>query len=392
MKRSLLLLSCFTLLLLAGCWDELPIDERGFVIGSGLDMAGKNTEGTYDITLTSQFVIPGNLSNPTQNGGREQAAFKNISTTGQSSFQLSRQMLGLTNLIPNYEHLKILIISSDIARDPKLFSSIVDGFIRDHEMRRGIKVMVSEGDAKDVLNIKTETEPLPSLFINTIVENNVKSLELIEPVRIGQLHRYLLDEHSYALPLLTLSKDNVSYEGVAVFDGKSDHQVGTVSGDDLKGLRLIKGNISNGMLLFHIDGQLMIYEINAAKSSIKINAANPDNVKISISIDTEGAIAEMFGGRSLLDQAYMNEIEKQIEEKIEQIVNHTVENAQQEFEVDFFGFSNILKEKHYDDWKKIKDNWDHGDKLFSKSTVDVSANAIVRTIGSSDKAKDKGME
>ncbi|WP_018934134.1 Ger(x)C family spore germination protein [Gracilibacillus lacisalsi] len=392
MKRFLSILSCFTLLLLTGCWDELPIDERGFVIGSALDMADKNTEGTYDITLTSQFVIAGNLSNPTQDGGEDQAAFKNISATGQSSFQLSREMLGLINLIPNYEHLKILIVSSDIAREPNLFSSVVDGFIRDHEMRRGIKVMVSEGDAKDVLNIQTETEPLPSRFIDKIMENSVKSLELIEPVRIGQLHRYLLDEDSYTLPLLTLSEDNVKYEGVAVFDGKSDHQVGTISGDDLKGFRLIKGNISNGMLLFHIDGQLMIYEMNAAKSSIKINADNPDNVKISISIDTEGAIAEMFGSRSLLDQAYMDKIEKQIAEKIEQIVTHTVEIAQQELEIDFFGFSNILREKHYDDWKKMKDDWDHGDKLFTQSTVDVSANAIVRTIGSSDKAKDKGME
>ncbi|MGP4040779.1 Ger(x)C family spore germination protein [Gracilibacillus sp. D59] len=392
MKRLLTLISCTTVMFLTGCWDQIPIDERSFVIGSALDMADQKAESTYDITLTSQLVIPGNLSNPQKGGGGDKPAFKNLSVTGQSAFQISREMLGLTNRIPNYEHLKILIISSEIASEPNLFSSVVDGFIRDHEMRRGIKVMISEGDAKEMLGIKTETEQLPSRFINSIMKNSAKSLELIEPVRIGKLHRYFLNEDSYVLPLLSLSENNISYDSVAVFDGKSDQQVGTLSDDDIKGFRLIKGNIKNGMLLFHIDGHLMIYEINNAESSIKINAKNKENIKISISIDTEGSIAEMFGSKSLLDKAYIKKIEKQINEKMEQIVTNTVEIAQQEFEVDFFGFSNLLRQRHYDDWKKIENDWDHGDKLFSKSTVDVSAKAIVRTIGTSDKAKDKKME
>ncbi|WP_245780820.1 Ger(x)C family spore germination protein [Gracilibacillus orientalis] len=284
------------------------------------------------------------------------------------------------------------MVSSEVASEPDLFSCVVDGFIRDHEMRRGIKVMISQGDAKDVLGIQTETEQLPSSFIDKTMDNNVKSLEIIEPVRIGMLHRYLLNKDSYALPLLTISEDNVTYKDVAVFDGKSDHQVGTLTGDDIKGLRLIKGNITNGELLFYIDGQLMIYDIYTARSSIKINAKNQDNIKISISIDTEGSIAEMFGSRSLLDQAFINKIEKQIKDNMDKIVTDTVEKAQQELEVDFFGFSTILRQKHYNDWKEIENDWDHGDKLFSQSTVDVSANAIVRTIGASGKAKDKGME
>ncbi|MFD2655832.1 Ger(x)C family spore germination protein [Gracilibacillus thailandensis] len=391
MKHLLPFLFCTIAVLLTGCWDELPIDERGFVIGSAIDMDDKKEKGEYDITLTSQFVIPGNLSSPTQDGG-DKLAFKNISVTGQSAFQISREMLGLTNWIPNYEHLKILIVSSEVASEPNLFSSVVDAFIRDHEMRRGIKVMISDGAAKDVLGQTSETEELPARFIDKIMENNVKSLELIEPVRIGLLHRYLLNESSYMLPLLTSSAENVNYNGVAVFDGKSDQQVGTLMGDDIKGFRLIKGDIKNGILNFQIDGELMIYEISDARSSIKINAKNKENVKISISIDTEGYIAEMFGSKSLQDQAYIDKIEEEINKKIEEIVTKSVETAQDELKIDFFDFSNILRQKHYEDWKKIKGNWEHGDNLFSQSTVEISAKAIVRNIGASDKVKDVGME
>ncbi|WP_163583099.1 Ger(x)C family spore germination protein [Gracilibacillus saliphilus] len=391
MKHLLPFLFCTIAILLTGCWDELPIDERGFVIGSAIDMDDKKEKGEYDITLTSQFVIPGNLSSPTQDGG-DKLAFKNISATGQSAFQISREMLGLTNWVPNYEHLKILIVSSEVASEPYLFSSVVDAFIRDHEMRRGIKVMISDGAAKDVLGQTSETEELPSRFINKIMENNVKSLELIEPVRIGLLHRYLLNESSYLLPLLTSSAQNVNYNGVAVFDGKSDQQVGTLMGDDIKGFRLIKGDITNGILNFQIDGELMIYEISDARSSIEIDAKNKENIKISISIDTEGYIAEMFGSKSLLDQAYIDKIEEEINKKIEEIVTKSVETAQDELKVDFFGFSNILRQKHYEDWKKIEGDWEHGANLFSQSTVEISAKAIVRNIGAPDKVKDVGME
>ncbi|MGN8648010.1 Ger(x)C family spore germination protein [Gracilibacillus sp. HCP3S3_G5_1] len=392
MKRVLTIISCSIVLLLTGCWDELPIDDRGFVIGSALDMAEEQKEGTYNITLTSQFVIPGNLPNPNQTGGGEQTAFTNLSATGQSSFQISREMLSLTNLIPNYEHLKILIVSHEIASQPDVFSSVLDGFIRDHEMRRGIKVMISEGSAKEILEIKPKTDELPSRIIDTIMENNIKSLELIEPVPVGRLHQYLLNKESYVLPLISLSGDNIRYNGVAVFDGLTDHQVGALSGDDVKGFRLIEGDIKNGIIPFYIDGELMIYEINNAKSSININTNNPANIKISIAIDTEGAIAEMFGSKSLLDQAYMKKIEKNINEKMEQIVLNTVEKAQQELEVDFLGFSNILKQRHYNVWKKIENDWEQGEKLFSQSTVEVTANAAVRNIGASDKAKDNRME
>ncbi|KAB8137711.1 Ger(x)C family spore germination protein [Gracilibacillus oryzae] len=394
MGNFLRLMSCSCLLILTGCWDSLPIDERGFVIGSAIDMAGEIQDKNYDITVTHQFVVPGNLSNLSQSGGGggDKKAFQNISATGQSPFQITRNMLSLTDLIPNSEHLKILIISDEVAREPDLFSSVTDSFIRDHEMRREVKVMITNGKAKDLLENESDTEQLPSRHINNIMENNIKSLELIQSVRVGTLHQYLLNDDSYVLPLITLSGKDINYNGAAIFAGKSDQQVGTLSNEEIKGLRLVKGDITNGMLPFHIDGELMIYEINTANSSIAINTANPEKMDISITINTEGFIAEMFGSRSLLDQQYINKIEKEISKKIEQTVNNTVKKAQQELGIDFFNFSSILRQKHYDVWKKIEKDWEDGEKLFSQSKVNVTAKAIVRDIGASDKAKDDGME
>ncbi|GAE92403.1 spore germination protein [Gracilibacillus boraciitolerans JCM 21714] len=89
-----------------------------------------------------------------------------------------------------------------------------------------------------------------------------------------------------------------------------------------------------------------------------------------------------------MDQSYINDIEKSINKRIEQLVNTTVEKAQNELQVDFLGFRSLIRQKHYDDWKKIENNWEYGELLFSKSSVEVSVNTMLRNIGSSDKAKD----
>src|SRR5699024_5972669 len=128
-----------------------------------------------------------------------------------------------------YEHLKIIVVSKEVASEKALFSSVLDTFIRDHEMRRGIKIMIADGSAKEVLNIKPKTEEFPAIFIDTIMDNNIKSLDLIEPVQIGALHRYMLNQNSYVIPLLSMYEGGVSYNGVAVFDGKRDQLIGTLS-------------------------------------------------------------------------------------------------------------------------------------------------------------------
>lgn len=388
MRRFLLFFYVAVLMLLTGCWDELPIDENGFVVGAAIDIAEEGATATPQLILTNQFVIPSALSHTGQEGGGGgEDAFHNLPVMGQSAFQIYREMLNKTDWIPNLEHLKVLIVSNEIASDPDLFSSVFDIFIRDHEIRRGVRVIIADGVANEILNKKPKTEEIPALFIETILENNVKSLELIEPVQLGELHNYLLGKTSYVLPQFSVHKDNIVYSSVAVFDGKSDYQVGTLTGEEIKGFNLIKGRNRNGAIQFHVNNQLMMYELYESKSTIDINADDPENINISITVDTEGSVAETFGSRTLLDQSHIKQIEKKISERIEQIINNTVTKAQQDLKVDYLGFSEKLRQKHYKEWKKIEENWEHGDHLFSQSTVDVSVEAFVRSIGASDQAE-----
>jgi len=63
--------------------------------------------------------------------------------------EINRSITTRMNLIPNYEHLQVIIISEKVAR--KGLRNVLDLFIRDHEMRSRTKLFITDGDAKKAL-------------------------------------------------------------------------------------------------------------------------------------------------------------------------------------------------------------------------------------------------
>ncbi|WP_188455076.1 Ger(x)C family spore germination protein [Virgibacillus oceani] len=384
-RKVCFIVSC-SFLFLTGCWDQVDIEERGFIIGSAVDMMGKKENGEYELRLTNQFVIPSTLGAPTQGGG-DSDAFTNISATGESMFAISREMAQLTSRSPYWEHLKIIIVSKEIAETKNLFAKIMDIFLRNPSMRRSIKVIVADEDAKNVLDVKPTNEKLPALYIESVMENSFKTASALEPVRVGQVHAYLLNQNSYVIPKITTSGEGIQYEGAAVFHGYDNKMVGMLDGEETKGLNLLTGNAKEGAINIELDDNILTYELEDVKSNLSIDTKDKNNIHISVKVKVEGSIAETFGTENIIKKKTLDEVEKQVKDELEKIINHTIKKAQTELNADIFGIGDMIKERHYDLWQQIKNEWDHGESYFAKSTFHVAVNAEVRATGSSDQTK-----
>ncbi|WP_100012556.1 Ger(x)C family spore germination protein [Lentibacillus sediminis] len=391
-KRIGLFVCCVMSFLLAGCWDEIDIEDRGFVIGAAVDLAEDQPTDHYTLDLTNQFVILRSFASSggsSSGGGGSQKPYANVTATGESILEITREMAALAGRAPYHEHLKILVVAAEVAREPGLFASIMDLYVRDQEMRREIRVLISEGEAKKIMEIEPSGATLPARYIYSLMENNNKTIELLEPVRMGSIHEYLLEKNSYVLPHVQAEGSKLNSKGAAVIQGHNNKMVGALTGTETKGLNLITGKNSMGTIKFEIDGQLMIYELENMSSEIKVDPSDRDNIEITVNIETEGRISEMFGSRTLMDESYLREIEQHINKSLEELANQALTKGQEELQVDFFGFGEKIKQKHYGIWTEIKDNWDYGSNIFSnQTTVDITANSIVRTIGAADKVKD----
>lgn len=391
-KRSRVICCFLILILLTSCWDAVNIEERGFITGMAIDLAEEgNSNGNYQLTLTNQVAVPPGLGTPSQGGSDGSKGFMNITASGTSLYDIAQKLANQTNKMPFFEHLKVVIVSEEVAAIPDLFANVMDVFIRNRDTRRGIKVIIAKGKAKDLLQVQPENDQLPARYIDKILENSLSKTGEVKPVRVGDIHEYLLHENSFVISEVSADETKIHFEGGSVFKGKENKIIGSLNLEEMLGYELITGQEVQGPIVFQYKDELTVYSIREASSKVKINVTDPEKVNIHVKIKLEGEIQETFGTVLIQDQGVIEALEKGISKKVEEIANQAIHKAQKELEADIFNFAENLHKHHYDIWKKVNHNWDNGENYFSKSKVKVTVISEVRSDGVVDQSKNKNM-
>ncbi|GGA76048.1 Ger(x)C family spore germination protein [Ornithinibacillus halotolerans] len=353
MRVSKSFFSLLALIMLTGCWDAVNIEERGFILGMAIDLAEeKDANGNYQLLLTNQFAVPSGLGTPSGGGGGK--GFMNITESGYSIYSMAQDLANQTNKLPFFEHLKVIIISKEVASKPQLFANVMDVFIRNRDTRRGIKVIIAKEKAMDLLNIQPEIEKIPIRFIDRILENSLKKTGEMKPVRVGDIHEYLLNKSSFVLSEVSPNDTKINFDGGVVYKGDSSKVDGSLTLDEMLGYELIIGEKVRGPIEVNYNDKLTVYSIIASKSKIKIDAKEPENITINVTIELEGEMQETFGTVLLQKKGVIQEIEQLVIKKVEKLVKDTITKAQEELKADIFGFGDNLNKFHHHTWEKVK--------------------------------------
>lgn len=379
-----------SILFLTGCWDQLEIEERGFVVGVAIDLIEEKDD--YEVEITSQFVIPGGIGAPTQEAQGNQDPYMNFSLRGESLFSISREMRKSTNFVPFYQHLKVIILSEDVVEKPHLFTNMMDVFIRDHDMRRSVKLVITEGKAKKLLATNQPESPLPAIYINRLLDTNVMNNTAVEPVIIGDLHGDLLVEKSFVVPKIELMGEHIIYQELGVFHGERNQLIGILNPQETKGLNFITQQSEEGILELDIDGAATTVEIIEYRSNTEIKGEDKENLQAESTVKVTANIVESFGTESVLTEEYIVKVEEQTKETVEGLMQLAVDRVQKEMQTDVLGMADILYRKKYDLWKEVEGNWDRGENYFSQMDINVSADVKIERVGASDVIDKEGEE
>lgn len=393
-------LCCLLLLflLLSGCWDRVEIEERGFVVGVGLELMSEEEKeehldklpdeklmGAYPVKETLQFVVPSGLAAPTQGGGGgggsgSQKAYLNVSGTGDSSLEISRDFANSISRTPYYEHLKIIIISEEAAKEPNLFSNMLDFYLRDNEMRRATKIMVAEKPI-DVLDIEAPNEKIPVMYLDSLTENDYKNSTIVPLNRIGDIQEKMLSDQSFVLQYVKPHQKGARLTGAAIFHGYQNRMVGKFTNREVTGDNFILGKVKGGVVKAKYKDKLFVYEVNRAISDITGDVSDINNMHFNVKISVEGYIEESFLDVDYKDPKLIAELQKAIENEIVKIANETIAKSK-ELNAEVLGLGNYMKRHHFDVWEKVKKDWDKGENYFLGATIDVEADVNIRATGS----------
>lgn len=357
-KKMKIILKCllffFMLMTLSGCLSAREINDLEIVVGIGVD----KDEEPGKILLTAQ-VVKDTAGRASENGSEgDGKAFWNVSSRGNSVFDAVRQITNKTGNRLFISHNQAVIFGYDIAAEG--LEEYIDYFLRAHEMRPTALILVAEGRASDILNIKPETEKFPAFNIAKLVDSYVFTSNFYK-VNMKEFASCLMSDTSAQMaPLVSIAQDEESNDiymsGMVVF--KRGKMVGKLTHDEVRGLLWVLGKVTSGVIIVPSpNGQgKAVLEIIKAKSKVTPEIKD-GKIVIHIKIKEESSLSEQTTTENLADNKALEKIQEALAEAIRREIMLTFDKSR-ELDADIFGFGEMLHKKYSKEWKYIKDNWD----------------------------------
>jgi spore germination protein KC len=212
---------------LSGCWNYREADKMGIVSGIAIDKEGD----TY--LMTSEVV-------DIEMGKERHIGTIIITSEGPTLFDAARKSIKTVGSRLYFSHAKIIVISSQVARDGLI--QILDWFSRDAEPRMTLQFLVSKEDsARDILEKPAAEADVFCFELNNMLRAQ-KSLSYADVMQEYQFLQDLAAEGiSATLPTVYLKQDGgkplAEISGTAAFSG--DKLAGFLDGEETKTLMFI---------------------------------------------------------------------------------------------------------------------------------------------------------
>ncbi|WP_226666285.1 Ger(x)C family spore germination protein [Metabacillus litoralis] len=390
MTRKLITLVILVILVLfiSGCWNRRELNELAISVGEGIDI---DDEGKYQIS--TQIVIPGEIASKTS-GAASGLPVRIFTTTEDTVFEAMRELTTKSPRPIYHSHLRVLVIGESLAKEG--IGEVLDMFSRDHEYRSDFYIVIAKNtSAENILSILTSIEKIPANNMVSSLETSEKTWAPTAAITLDKLIQDLVTEGKNPVltgievigePAAGQTKKNLEtikptaylkYSGLAVF--KSDKMLGWLDQDESKGYNFIMNNVKNTVTNVNCpkEGKFN-YEIVKSKTEVTGKVEN-NTPKIEIQIKSEGNVGEVKCDIDLTKQKTIEELEKSVEKDLMNLVEMTINNVQEDFSTDVFGFGDAIHRANAEEWENLKSNWN--DKHFTDLEINVKADIKIRRLG-----------
>ncbi|MBY0013360.1 Ger(x)C family spore germination protein [Paenibacillus typhae] len=379
-------------MLLSGCWERQELNELAFVLALGIDKADEG----YKITM--QVVIPSAISSQSGGGaGSGGVPVASYSFTASTIYEALRKFNMTVSRSAYMGHIRVLVIGEPLAREG--VGPTLDVLKRSREPRMDFYVMVAKGGtAEEALNVLSALDKIPANKLFNALDKSYKISARTVAVTLDRFIEDLLYQGTN--PVLTgvevigdpdaggakantertNPKTKLRYESVAVF--KKDKMLGWLSEAEVAGYNYITNNVKKNT--GHVKGNADSFVVIEALRSTTRRKVRIIDGKPHIYLDIEAIcnVEEVTGKERLDAERDILELEKKAEERIVRRMEQSVEQINERFNVDIFGFGKSIFEANPKVWAKLQEQ--SGDDYLKSLPVHYKATVIINRIGAID--------
>jgi germination protein, Ger(x)C family len=346
---------------MSGCWSQLELNDRGFVQAVAID---KKEDGGF--RLSTLFYKPSG----SEQGSKSSSAmpYFTVVTEGETIFEATRDITLALGRKAQWSHMRVLLIGEEVVGG-KGMSKELDYFIRDHEVRGVVSVMITAGKAGPYLKIKPIIENTFAQQLKTIGEQGHRFTAKTMQVSLTELHIRSLEQVPLSMVpyvrLDPLDKKKAGVSGLVVVDMKSGMRKAVIPSEQSRYVLMLNNQFESGILKIPCDsdgkrrkGASVAKEsFEVVRSHTKINPiVHGDRVTLHISISVEGTIGELKCSSPISESG-----EGQFIVKVEQLLlreaSETMEMLQKE-RIDVIDAGGRLYRKQLKTWKRLSPEWE----------------------------------
>ena len=361
------------ILLLAGCWDKIEIEDRLFVLSIGVDSVKVEEQQASEDKYTLSFVSP--VVDQIKEGPGP--TFRTYKTVDNSIIMSLSQLLERFSKKQFFGHTRNIFFGEDIMKDEKLLKEILDGISRYHEFHNSMYAYIVPGRAEEVFKVKPMYNKLLGPYIAGIVENSDYTSKVIKLTLSDMIIMMENQKGGLVIPKLVPGKEEVKINGAGVL--KDYKLIGYLGDQETSVYNWLTNNARGGDIAVEYKDISMVFRHFTFNRKIELSKVEDGNIYLNYNMETEGSIEEYMMGKDILDNALLKEISREVEKRIENEGEKLIKKFQQEFKTDLIGARDYLSKYHPKLYKAIEKDYE---KFFTDSMViEVTANVNIRRVG-----------
>lgn len=361
-KLTALILCCF---LLSGCWDRHELQERSFVLGVAVDKPDEanikpldkfvqtTDNHPYRVSLQILQMSPGERSE-TKPGGSSKTYV--ISDTGQTIFEIIRDLAAKNSKLLWFEHIQVIIFSEAVLEENDM-ETLLDFFRRDSEIRPRTKVYVTPENAQKVLEIQSKTGEPGGIALANISRLYGKNPHIpATNVDLGSTSLQVDKNADFALPRIEYSGNEVKINGLALF--KEGRFKGYLDEYAVQGGKFILGLEKSALIAAPNPAdpnKIVVFELFRHETRLK-PYVNGNQIYFELEIAMRGNIGEMTHYHQADDKEFQDSLCRAIEDEVKHNIDYA-HHATQQAGVDAFHLESYVRAYEPEAWENIKDQW-----------------------------------
>jgi len=363
------------LLTASGCWNYRELNNLAIVAGVGIDLAGKSDR----ILLTVQIIKPGEVRAPEAGGGGggKGGTVWVVSSEGATVFEAVRGFVSHSDRRLYWPHNQVIVIGKKAAQHGA--RPLLDFFIREHEPRPTAWVLVTDGEARELLALGPEVERIPAVEMAHLVEARASSSQAVGTT-VHEFIKKLMSGTTAPVAshivLVSQGKDKIDdLVGTSVF--RDDKLAGQLDKAETRGLLWVTNQIRSGIIVVGSPGGgRASLEIIRSKSSITPRLLG-GKIYVKVEVGVESNLACQMSPTDLTKPGRIESLRKREAMAVRNEIMAAFKKAK-ELGADIFGLGEAVHRKYPRQWSRMEPIWG---RLFPQVELTVIVKTKIRNIG-----------